>query len=74
MTGFGPGCVKTQSFVVSSKFHGCLSMPRFKQIDCGAFGEVGFLELFLLRRFHTAWAAYCQSPQAVTGQKQTYKA
>jgi len=56
MTLHGPGCVKTHEPGVFANSNGCLSMPGLKQINYRTFDEVGFQELFLLRRFHTARA------------------
>jgi len=40
MTAFGSDCVKTQSH---ANFRDALTIPGAKQIDCGAFDEVGLL-------------------------------
>jgi len=40
MSSSGPDCVKTQSH---ANFRDALTIPGAKQIDCGAFDEVGLL-------------------------------
>jgi len=48
MAAFGPGCVKTQSYV---NFRGALTIPGPKQIDCGVFDEGSFLWVVTVSSF-----------------------